>query len=211
MKPVATLLPAIALVLTLAACGSSTTKTVTVPVPSTTAGSGTSTGGGGSATTGGAGTTGAPTTGAATTTGANTTGAATSTTISRTSTAGVPMPTRTVHLTNFRSPSGNIGCVILDGTARCDISQRMWVPPSRPASCPKEVDFGQGLLLESTGAGRFVCAGDTALDPTGTALPYGSASVEGSFSCVSETTGVTCSSAADGHGFFISRQSYRLF
>jgi hypothetical protein len=100
---------------------------------------------------------------------------------------------------------------MLDQTARCDISQRSWVAPPHPASCAREVDFGQGLIVERSGAGQFVCAGDTALDPSGTPLPYGTASTEGDFTCVSETAGVTCTNTGDGHGFFISRQYYRLF
>jgi len=117
----------------------------------------------------------------------------------------------TVHLTSFRTPSKNIGCVMLDNTARCDIAERSWAPPPRPPSCSKEVDFGQGLLIAASGAGHFVCAGDTALDPTGTPLAYGTASVEGGLSCASAITGVTCSNLADGHGFFISRQGYKVF
>lgn len=120
-------------------------------------------------------------------------------------------PTRTVHLSNFRSPTGNIGCVLLDGIARCDINKRDWMPPPRPASCPREVDFGQGLEMQGSGRGQFVCAGDTALDPTATPLAYGTASQFGAFTCISRSTGMTCTNPATGHGFFISIQSYRTF
>lgn len=116
-----------------------------------------------------------------------------------------------LHLTTFRSPTGNIGCVMLDGAARCDISQRSWKAPPHPASCSHEVDFGQGLEVGGSGMGGFVCAGDTALDPGGTPLRYGDASVEGDFACTSTFTGMTCTNLNDGHGFFISRQSYRVF
>ena len=120
-------------------------------------------------------------------------------------------PSRIVHLSTFRSPTGVIGCVLLDGVARCDISKREWSPPPRPASCPHIVDFGQGLEVGRSGPGRFVCAGDTALDPTGTPLAYGTASRFGSFTCVSRSTGMTCTDPTTGHGFFISIQSYRAF
>jgi hypothetical protein len=116
-----------------------------------------------------------------------------------------------VHLTNFRSPTGNIGCVMLDGTSRCDIAQRSWKPPPHPASCSHEVDFGQGLEVGHSGKGQFVCAGDTALDPTATPLRYGRTSLEGNFACQSAFTGLTCTDLTDGHGFFISRQRYRVF
>lgn len=116
-----------------------------------------------------------------------------------------------VHLSAFRSPTGNIGCILSAGQARCDIERRSWSPPSRPASCPKEVDFGQGIEVGTIGASRWVCAGDTARDPSSPALPYGSTSISGSFECISATIGMTCTRPADGHGFFLSIQTYRLF
>jgi len=211
MKLRSTVLPALAAVLTLAACGSSGTKTVvvtkiaTTPTPTPTQ---TSTG-----------TFFAP--------GTTTETVTSNSVVSTTGTLGT-VPTSTVnkaaalnaitakakavvHLTTFRSPTGNIGCVMLDGTARCDILQRSWKPPPHPASCSHEVDFGQGLVVGHSGKGTFVCAGDTALDPGGTPLRYGDASVEGDFACVSAFTGMTCRDLSDGHGFFISRERYRIF
>lgn len=152
-------------------------------------------------------TTGTTTTGT-TTSGTTTTGATTSTftTAALTHLSHKPL----LHLTAFLSPTGNIGCQMLDGFARCDILQRSWSPPPHPASCSREVDYGQGLEVGATGKAGFVCAGDTARDPNSPPLRYGYASVEGKIACVSAFTGMTCTSA-DGHGFFISRQRYRIF
>ncbi|MFN8160786.1 MAG: DUF6636 domain-containing protein [Solirubrobacterales bacterium] len=111
-------------------------------------------------------------------------------------------------LSSFKSPSGNIGCYLIGGTARCDIRERSWSPPPRPANCP--LDWGQGLEVGSSGS-RVVCAGDTALDPSAPVLAYGRSTAKGSIECVSATEGVTCTDNANWHGFFISRQSYRLF
>ena len=132
-------------------------------------------------------------------------------TTATTATATSEAPARFVHETAFQSPSGNIGCMIVAGSARCDIVKRAWSPPPRPASCPSEVDFGQGLEVGRSGSGRFVCAGDTTRDPSAAKLPYGTASQAGGFVCVSRADGITCTSAADGHGFFISIQGYRSF
>jgi len=41
-----------------------------------------------------------------------------------------------VHRESFQSPTRNIGCVIVGGTARCDIGSRSWSPPPRPSDCP---------------------------------------------------------------------------
>lgn len=120
-------------------------------------------------------------------------------------------PTATVHEATFASPSRNIGCMIIDATARCDIKQRTWSPPPTPKSCPPVVDYGQGLTVGTTGPGRLVCAGDTVLDPAAPTLAYGTATQVGSFLCVSRTTGMTCTETTTGHGFFISIQSYRIF
>jgi hypothetical protein len=122
----------------------------------------------------------------------------------------VEEPTRVLHLQTFRTPSGNIGCAMYEGGARCDIRKRDWKPLPRPASCSKEVDYGQGLAISHGGEATFVCAGDTALDPGGSALSYGTASEVGGTECISRSDGVTCVNQA-GHGFFISVQSYQVF
>ena len=115
------------------------------------------------------------------------------------------------HHAFFESPSRNIGCVILDGVARCDIVDRAWALPPRPPGCPREVDFGQGLTVSRTGAAQLVCAGDTALDPGAPILPYGGIDAAGAMRCLSSHAGMTCRSMRSGHGFFISRQRYSLF
>ncbi len=119
-------------------------------------------------------------------------------------------PRRVVRLRTFQSPSGNIGCVMFEGGARCDIRRRDWSPPPRPSSCPAEVDYGQGLEVSRRGRAGFVCAGDTALDPAAAKLAYGTASRLGGAECASRTAGLTCVNRA-GHGFFVSIQAYRVF
>jgi hypothetical protein len=116
-----------------------------------------------------------------------------------------------VRLAAFQSPTGNIGCTIGGGAARCDIVRRSWSPPPRPPDCPEMVDYGQGLEVGRAGSGRAVCAGDTARDPTSPKLSYGTAAQVGSFQCVSRSTAMTCTNRSSGHGFVISLQSYRLF
>ncbi len=116
-----------------------------------------------------------------------------------------------MRLQSFRSPTGNIGCVLAGDLARCDIEKRTWSPPPRPAACPQIVDYGQGLEVSAQGVVAFVCAGDTVRDPMDRALPYGVASRHGPFLCTSAATGMTCESRASGHGFTLSVQGYRIF
>src|SRR5262249_33646612 len=74
-------------------------------------------------------------------------------------------PSRIVHLKTFRSPSGNIGCALYEGGARCDIRKRDWSPPPRPAQCPKQTGYGQGVQVAHAGEAGFVCAADAAPAP----------------------------------------------
>ncbi len=114
------------------------------------------------------------------------------------------------HLKQFQSPSGNIGCVLTNrfGTeARCDIGNRSWASPKKPASC--DLDYGNGLAIGARGRAHFVCAGDTALHQ-GPKIAYGHRVRLKPFTCKVSTAGVRCANA-HGHGFFLSRQSYRRF
>lgn len=119
------------------------------------------------------------------------------------------LPTAGADLVGFTSPSGNIGCILSDGTVRCDVAERDWAPPPRPSDCPDFTDHGQGITLGTTGRASFVCAGDTTLG-SGPGLPYGQFEAGGGVSCTSEPSGMRCSNS-DGHGFTISRQDYTLF
>ena len=107
----------------------------------------------------------------------------------------------------FQLPSGNIGCYIDSTGVRCDIRERNWQPPARPPSC--EYDYGQGIELRDRGA-AFVCAGDTTLGG-GITVAYGTSIDRGPFRCDSSTEGVDCKDSRSGHGFHLSRASYRIF
>lgn len=113
------------------------------------------------------------------------------------------------ELTAFNSPSGNIGCYIDPSTVRCDIRERDWSPPPKPASCNENVEYGQGLMLNVGEPARFVCAGDTALT-TGNTLGFGDKIVAGSIECSSAPSGITCWDFQYGGEFSISREAYHL-
>ena len=107
----------------------------------------------------------------------------------------------------FQTPSGNIGCYLDANAARCDIRKRDWKPTPPPQPC--ELDYGQGIVVSADHA-EFVCACDTTLGGPNT-LGYGEVAQRGRFVCESEEDGVTCSHTGNGHGFFLSRESYRVF
>jgi len=116
---------------------------------------------------------------------------------------------REVHeLTGFVSPSGNVSCMIDPDWARCDIIDRDWSPPPRPADC--EFDYGQGISIAPGERPEFVCAGDTAFGAD-EVLPYGQSITAGVLRCESAQSWITCRDVRTGHGFSISREAYRLF
>ena len=121
-----------------------------------------------------------------------------------------PAPSdREVHeLTGFVSPTGNVSCMIDADSARCDIIDRDWAPPPRPADC--EFDYGHGISLAPGQQAQFVCAGDTAFGPD-EVLPYGDSITAGALRCESAQSWITCRDVRSGHGFSISREAYRLF
>lgn len=117
-------------------------------------------------------------------------------------------PASADDLAHFSSPSGNVGCVLDVDYVRCDISERDWAPPARPADC--EFDYGQGIALSLGGPVEFVCAGDTTLGGPDT-LDYGRTITRGSLSCTSTESAMSCRNTDSGTGFLISRQVYQVF
>lgn len=111
-------------------------------------------------------------------------------------------------LESFQTPSGNIFCRMDEGGARCDISEKIYEPPYRPASC--SLDWGNSLAVGSTGPGEVLCAGDTVKDPSAPVLGYGQASTVGSITCTVEESGVSCDNEATGNGFTLSKMSIDL-
>jgi hypothetical protein len=127
----------------------------------------------------------------------------------------VALPASGSTIVSFRTPTGNIGCVFsagLDGaekpTVRCDIRSRLRPEPKAPKSCP--LDYGDSIQVSRLGRAILVCHGDTAIDPGSRVLQYGHTFRRDGLSCTSRFDGLTCSNRS-GHGFFMSRQSWRVF
>jgi hypothetical protein len=127
----------------------------------------------------------------------------------------VALPAVGSTIVSFRTPTGNIGCVFSAGiegdetpTVRCDIRSRLRPEPRAPKSCP--LDYGDSIQVSRTGHAILVCHGDTAIDPRSRALQYGHIFRRDGLTCTSRFSGLTCANRS-GHGFFISRQSWRIF
>ena len=90
---------------------------------------------------------------------------------------------------------------------RCDIVSKAWSAPPPPQPCT--LDYGSGIVLDNARA-DFVCAADV-VGSDHEILQYGTSAQRGDFRCDSAPEGVTCRQFSTGHGFFVSRESYRLF
>lgn len=114
----------------------------------------------------------------------------------------------------FRSPSGNIHCMIFQGDgdwqgARCDIFEVNTLSfARRPADC--DLDWGRAFEVGRGGAGAPVCAGDTVATPDAPVLGYGGSLSGGGVTCTSEKTGMTCTNR-HGHGFTVAKARQRVF
>ncbi|MCO5062834.1 MAG: hypothetical protein M9924_00305 [Rhizobiaceae bacterium] len=111
---------------------------------------------------------------------------------------------------SFRSPTGNIHCMIFDGSyrgARCDLGQ--FTPSyTRPSDC--DLDWGYAFEVGATGPGAPLCAGDTVKDPKAAILNYGHSVRRGGLTCTSERSGMTCVNS-QGHGFKVARARQKAF
>jgi hypothetical protein len=111
----------------------------------------------------------------------------------------------------FRTPSGNIGCIASTGPTylRCDIKSGLRPRPPKPSDC-RHLAWGDSLGMTGTGRPIFVCHGDTVFVPSARVVAYGHTIKVGPFRCTSQSSGLTCRNRA-GHGWFLSRTSYRRY
>jgi hypothetical protein len=136
--------------------------------------------------------------------------------------AAAPKPTSSAKSGFFGTPTGNIDCNY--GVGLSDVANdfilcgvRSGLVPREPlpaTGCGRDSDYsGNVVSLAGTGAAHPVpCLGDCgpfcyAHPPV---LHYGQTWNGDAVSCTSSFSGLTCRNKS-GHGFFLSRQSWRLF
>lgn len=108
----------------------------------------------------------------------------------------------------FRTPSGNIACRMDADEVRCDVTDRTWTVPARPADCAGA--WATGAVVRGSDEGTLSCV-DGELGAGAAVLGYGEAVRLGSTVCVSRPSGVRCENGATLHGFAVSRTSFDLF
>jgi hypothetical protein len=112
------------------------------------------------------------------------------------------------RLPGFHSPSGNIACLVLPSNDLLCTIVHAGYAATLQSRCGG-LDW-HGFMLRSTGPGAVNCAGGILSRgrPSYVTLPYGTSWKQGRFTCSSHTGGVTCRNR-NGHGLFVSRQSWR--
>jgi hypothetical protein len=133
-----------------------------------------------------------------------------------------PKPAPSAKQGFFGTPSGNIDCDysvglsdIADDFVSCGVRSGLVPPEPRPATgCGRDSDYaGNVVFLAGAGGARPVpCLGDCgplcyAHPPV---LGYGQSWNGNAVTCASSLAGLTCRNKS-GHGFFLSRKSWRLF
>jgi hypothetical protein len=116
---------------------------------------------------------------------------------------------------------GIIGCQFASGGSlpravlRCDIRGKLKPLPPRPKSCAPNPDFdtvwAQGIVLQTTGRAKVVCAGDTTLGARGRLLRKGSLWRGGGIACHMVAAQTLVCANAHGHGFVLSPTRWRVY
>jgi hypothetical protein len=134
-------------------------------------------------------------------------------------------------LTGFHSPSGNIRCLYIppsrDDTGHplpasllCSIRKANYAARLQTGCMNPNGETGAGVdwhrwRLAPTRQASVLCSGGILYNPDTDqpryqTLAYGRSWQRGVFTCASATVGVTCRTT-QGHGLFISRQSWRAW
>lgn len=114
-------------------------------------------------------------------------------------------------LTSFQLADHSIGCMIIDGTVRCDLMvDHGYTPPKNPhPDC--QGDYGSSIMMAAGKPAAFICISDTVYDPKAAVLPDGADTLVGNVMCFADGSTVTCMNIASAHGFYLSPDAFSVF
>ena len=116
-------------------------------------------------------------------------------------------------LPGVRTPTHNITCAVTPAALHCDIAQASYrARLQRGCIAPPTGLDWHGFELTPNGKGAITCSGGVlVMGPVRyVTLRYGRTWRNGTYTCRSRLTGLTCTNRA-GHGLSLSRASYRTF
>jgi hypothetical protein len=108
----------------------------------------------------------------------------------------------------FQTPSGNVQCLLGQGTLRCNVIEHAYPTPPEASGCGASWD-GR-LALRRAGRAELPCSGMQQRDDDAFVLGYGARWIVPGITCESEEAGLKCTNAA-GHGFQASRTKLDLY
>ena len=108
----------------------------------------------------------------------------------------------------FHTPSWGLDCGVDDRHVECLVNEpTAWKAPPYGKKCDLDHAREVGLVVGHAGRSFTACRSD-AFGSRRT-LRYGQSLRVGDVRCSSQRTGLTCEDLASGHGFFVSRESFR--
>lgn len=110
----------------------------------------------------------------------------------------------------FASPSGNIKCVATSGSVNCEMSTVQWMSDAEARKACDGVGELAGLSMIRSQRPTLRCAGDPLFESLPPTLEYGQKITVAPFTCLSQTTGMTCTDAGTGHSFSGARAGYTM-
>jgi hypothetical protein len=122
-------------------------------------------------------------------------------------------PAKAASYESFKTPTGNIVCIVNDTDVECGIKSGLNPAPPKQTCTDGDPVFNRVDLSAAGVAEPLRCAGDPgafAEEPNAKVLSYGAALIKGETGCTSFEFGVVCANSK-GHGFFLSRAAVRYF
>jgi len=122
-------------------------------------------------------------------------------------------PAKAQSYESFKTPTGNIICIMNDTDVECGIKSGLNPAPPKQACTDGDPVFNRVDLSAAGIAEPLRCAGDPgafAEEPNAKVLAYGATLIKGETGCTSFEFGVVCANSK-GHGFFLSRAAVRYF
>src|SRR5699024_7486168 len=116
-----------------------------------------------------------------------------------------PAPEDAREMSELRSPTGNITCLLEEDTASCSVLEHDF-----SGSGVEGCDAGPFSIRVGDGEAERAC-GSSFLSDSADTLEYGDSASYGDMACTSRFDGMTCWNTLTGKGFMVNRATYETF
>ena len=116
-----------------------------------------------------------------------------------------PAPEGAQEMTELRSPTGNISCLLEEDTVSCTLVDRDFSEAGL-----EDCEDGPFSIQVSDGEAATVC-GSSFLSDEAQTLEYDDSAVYGDMACTSRFDGMTCWNTMTGKGFMANKVTYETF